>query len=522
MIAFNEEKVQTMLEKLSLKQKVALMCVTGVPGQQVTEQDRGRIGETEVGGLGLFPHNISSEQQLKQLVTDIEAASARNGLPYPALLSIDEEGGSLSNLTDFYVSVPGNRAIGLAEDAGLAYLTGKVIGSQLFHLGIGMDWAPVLDVNTNPLNPVIGVRSFHEDAAISAAYGQAFILGMHRSGVAATAKHFPGHGDVAVDSHKALPTCSLTLEQLHREALVPFKAAIEADVDAIMVAHVVFDQITEAGGLPASLSRYFVTELLRGELGYQGVICTDDIEMHAIGLYFTPEQAGVLAVKAGNDQVLMCHTPEFQDRVMTGIIAAVEQGGIPERQIDASVSRILALKLRMASYRRHAAPLTMHEAEMTALHIATSSIVTTRDPAGLLPLSHDPTYLLIMPRQRKLTQADSTEGKEIALAGYLAEQHYNMVTAYISQQPTPDEIAGILELLPTVDVVIQCTINAHMFREQLKLAELCAESKPHLCLVLRNPYDASELPASSSVVSICSTSEISMRAFIELHTSSNL
>ncbi|OBZ11059.1 hypothetical protein A7975_18955 [Bacillus sp. FJAT-26390] len=506
------------VKALSLEEKVGLMCVVGMPSNQVDEEVMETLSRNHFGGLGLFPHNFENEKQLKKIISDLnQRAGTDHETPEPFMIAIDEEGGSLANFTEFYTDVPGNRAIGLANDPLLAYASGRLIGSQLYELGFMMDWAPVLDVNSNPLNPVIGVRSFGEDASQVAAYGAAFVKGMRESGMVCTAKHFPGHGDVDADSHVELPTCHLTLEQLYAETLEPFKAAIEAGIGAIMTAHIVFPNIPQSHHMPASLSPFFVTHLLREKLAFEGVICTDDIEMHAIKNNFDPSEIGVLAVLAGNDQIIMCHTRDFQEKVYLGILNAVLAGVISEERIDQSVERIRVLQNKMKQYRKQANVIPRSLWEIHAARLAEASIVVDRDPASLLPLKQLK-YVMFVPEMERLTQADTTFNKPFKLDSYLKEKGIQVETVYTSMNPTESEQEEAERKIRSADAVLQVTRNAHIFKNQLSLARLCAASKPHVCLVLRNPYDAAELPDASSVVLICSSGDESMKAFARKFT----
>ncbi|CAI6076161.1 Beta-hexosaminidase [Paenibacillus sp. JJ-100] len=503
------------LAVLSLEDKVAMMCVVGTPTTRAEPEFRGRMEHHRFGGIGIFPHNVESEQQTLALLGEVQNIAGDHGRTLPYYVSVDEEGGTLSKFKSFFPYIPGNRAVGLSEDPEVARLLGKVIGSQLHSLGIPMNWAPVLDVNTNIDNPVVGVRSFGEDPQLVAQFGRAYIQGMHEVGIAVTAKHFPGHGQVSGDSHIVLPECELTLEQLMEGPLLPFMEAIEAGADSIMMGHLVYPNIPKSGGLPASLSPYFVSELLRGELGYAGVICTDDIEMGAIRNHFSPEEVGVLAVQAGNDMILMCHTPEFQSQVMAGILAAVRDGRINEARIDESVLRIQQLYDKFQQYRETAQPIPREQWEEAALRLARQTVKINRDPQGLLPLKASLNYLLILPEQEQLTQADNSGSAEIRLASLLMDTGVTVETRYCTMKPDAEEIASLVLQASTADIVIQGTLNAHLFTEQLALAEKLAAVKPVLNLVLRNPYDDGVLPQTAGSILLCSTSDFSLRALVE-------
>jgi len=500
---------------MSLEDKISLMCVVGTPSTNAEPEFRGRMSRNRFGGIGLFPHNVQSEEQTLKLMAEVQSIAADYGSHQPYYVSIDEEGGTLSKFRTFYPYIPGNRAAGLSEDAETAYLQGKIIGSQLHSLGIPMNWAPVLDVNTNIDNPVVGVRAFGEDPEVVAAFGRAYIRGMHEAGVAVTAKHFPGHGQVSGDSHVVLPECGLTIEELMNGPLLPFIAAIEAGADSIMMGHLVFPGIPESAGLPASLSPFFAGELLRGRLGFEGIICTDDIEMGAIRKHFSPDEVGVLAVLAGNDMILMCHTPEYQERVIAGIRKAVLDGIIDEFRIDESVIRIRRLYTKFQQYQAGAQPIPRAGWNEAALQLVRRTVKVRRDPLQLLPLSASRQYMLILPQQEQLTIADNTGSTEIGLASLLEAEGLSVHVQYCSMKPEAAEIAALCTQAAG-HVVIQGTLNAHLFSGQLQLAEQLAAVAPLLNLVLRNPYDDACLPQNAGSILLCSTSDYSLKALIEV------
>ncbi|MFC6650859.1 glycoside hydrolase family 3 N-terminal domain-containing protein [Paenibacillus rhizoplanae] len=500
---------------MSLEDKIALMCVVGTPSTAAEPDFRERMSQNRFGGIGLFPHNVKDEQQTLKLMEEVQAIAGDSGIPQPYYVSIDEEGGTLSKFKTFYPYIPGNRAAGLSLDAETAYLQGKIIGSQLHALGIPMNWAPVLDVNTNIDNPVVGVRSFGEDPEWVAAFGKAYIRGMHEAGVAVTAKHFPGHGQVSGDSHVVLPECELTIEELMNGPLLPFIAAIEAGADSIMMGHLVFPNIPESAGLPASLSPFFAGDLLRSRLGFEGIICTDDIEMGAIKKNFNPDEVGVLAVLAGNDMILMCHTPEYQERVIEGIRKAVLDGVIEESRIDESVNRIHRLYGKFQQYQAAARPIPRECWKEAALQYARRTVKISRDPQQLLPLSPSRPYMLILPQQEQLTIADNSGGNDIGLAAMLEAEGLSVQLQYCSMKPEAAEIAALCAQAAG-HVVIQGTLNAHLFSGQLQLARQLAATGPLLNLVLRNPYDDAYLPQNAGSILLCSTSDYSLKALVEV------
>ncbi|WP_245831031.1 glycoside hydrolase family 3 protein [Sediminibacillus massiliensis] len=342
------------MENMTIKEKVGQMLMPDFrtwDGQNVTEmlpEIDELVKEYALGGVILFRENVVTTEQTAQLVADYQAAAEKYGL----LLTIDQEGGIVTRLQSG-TDMPGNMALGATRSAEITKDVGQAIGEELAALGINMNLSPVMDVNNNPDNPVIGVRSFGEDPQLVADLGIAYTKGLQSTGVAATAKHFPGHGDTAVDSHLGLPEVPHDIERLKEVELYPFQKAMEAGIDAVMTAHVTFPNIDDTKvtskkdgteiALPATLSEKVLTGLMREEMGYEGVIITDALNMNAIADHFGPVDAAIRAVKAGSDIVLM---PVGLEEVAHGLYEAVDTGEITIDNIEDSVERILTLKIK--------------------------------------------------------------------------------------------------------------------------------------------------------------------------------
>ena len=317
------------------------------------------IRELGLGGVILFAESTAGTAATAGLIYDMqEAATADGGLPL--LVSVDQEGGYIVRLgtgTGFC----GNMALGATGDPENAYTAASVMGGELAALGFNVDFAPVLDVNSNPSNPIIGVRSFSDDPAAAARFGEKFIEGLHSAGVSAALKHFPGHGDTAVDSHSGLPCIDKTLDELMDSELVPFRAGVEAGADIVMTAHIQYPGIEkttypsvstgEEITLPATLSKTVITDILRTELGFDGVVCTDAMNMAAISAHFAPADAAYYAINAGVDILLMpvdlsseAGIENCREYIRT-IAGMVESGAIAKKLIDAAAARIVRLKL---------------------------------------------------------------------------------------------------------------------------------------------------------------------------------
>lgn len=336
----------------------------------------------------------------------------------PMFIATDQEGGTVSRLATG-TQMPGNMALGATRDPQLTKQAALVMGNELKALGINTDFAPVLDVNVNPANPVIGVRSFSSDPQLVSMMGTAFIDGLHEAGVLSALKHFPGHGDTAIDSHIGLPVIDKSLEELWQCELIPFKAAIEQGADMVMTAHICYPQIenetygTSEGDvtLPATMSSEILTDLLRGELGFEGLIVTDALNMYAIAQFFSEMDAAKMTINAGADILLMpfdigslariAHAGEY----INGIAAMVENGEIPLARIDESVRRILETKkknnLFKADGRARDEKIAAATAEVgsaqnhsTEMDIAKRSITLLRNRDNVLPLRDQNVLLL--------------------------------------------------------------------------------------------------------------------------------
>ncbi|AKU93082.1 Beta-hexosaminidase [Vulgatibacter incomptus] len=324
------------LEKAAAK----LFCVgfqglEGVPAELTELQRRG------VAGAILFKRNVESPAQVAALTAELQARAGR-----PFLTSMDQEGGRVMRLREPFTPIPAMRVVGDAGAEGMARALGAAMGAELRVLGIDLDFAPVLDVDTNPDNPVIGDRSFSRDPAAVARLGAAMIDGLQGAGVAACGKHFPGHGDTAQDSHLELPRLPHALPRLEAVELQPFAAAIRAGVASIMTAHVIFEALDPA--FPATMSRPSLDGILRDRLGFDGVVISDDLEMKAIADHFGIEDAVVRGVNAGVDLFLVCHKPALQHRAIDALIAAVERGDVSRDRLEQAGRRVDTLVARFA------------------------------------------------------------------------------------------------------------------------------------------------------------------------------
>ncbi|WP_405869462.1 MULTISPECIES: glycoside hydrolase family 3 protein [unclassified Streptomyces] len=297
-----------------------------------------RLGEG-LASVGLFGRNIASPEQLAALTAQLRAERD------DVLVAIDEEGGDVTRLeVRTGSSFPGNYALGTVDDVSLTEEVAAELGRRLAACGVNLNWAPSADVNSNPSNPVIGVRSFGADTDLVARHTAAYVTGLQSAGVAACTKHFPGHGDTAVDSHHALPRIDVDASVLQARELAPFRAAIAAGTRAIMTAHILVPALDP--DRPATLARTILTDLLRGELGYDGLIVTDGMEMQAIAATYGIERGSVLAVAAGADAICVgggLADDETVRRLRDALVSAVRTGELPEERLADAAERVRAL-----------------------------------------------------------------------------------------------------------------------------------------------------------------------------------
>lgn len=288
------------------------------------------------GGVRSVIHFARNYENLKQM-SDLNA-SIRDAAGAPVLVTVDQEGGRVQRFRDaHFADLPSGRELGTAgPDA--AHAAGRATALAIRAAGFNMNLAPVLDVDTNASNPVIGSRAFSHDPARVASCALAYAAGLHAGGVLACGKHFPGHGDTSVDSHLDLPRLPHSMERLERVELVPFRAAVQADIDAIMISHVLFEALDTE--VPATLSRLIVTGLLRERMGFKGLVLTDDFEMQAITDRFELGEVSVRAIEAGCDVVLVCHRLDRQRHILEAIAAAIRTGRITPERVEQSRKRL--------------------------------------------------------------------------------------------------------------------------------------------------------------------------------------
>ena len=323
-----------------LRRRIGQLLIGSFPAREVPVELRALAREFDLGGVILFARNVESPEQ----VLELAASSESLGVEAPGWVSVDQEGGRVARLKAPFTVWPPMATLGRAPSPELATRFAQALARELRAVGITLDYAPVLDVNTNPRNAVIGDRALSADAQLASTLGAAIVTALQESGVAACGKHFPGHGDTTADSHADLPLVDHPPDRLREVEFQPFRAAIAAGVAFIMTAHVLVPSIDEA--LPATVSPK-VLRLLRDELGHTGVVVTDDLDMQAIARTWTPPEAAIAAVAAGCDAMLVCSgNVDVQAATLEALVKAVESGALPLARVDDALARMARTKAR--------------------------------------------------------------------------------------------------------------------------------------------------------------------------------
>lgn len=480
----------------SLEQKIGQLLLVGFPGDMAGEEKFLRLlARRPIGNIILFSRNCRKASELGQLISRLQQA-IRAQTALPAFIAVDQEGGSVVRIQDGASPLPGAMATGAAflsqaitiEDVEQL---GFNCGTELRALGVNFNLAPVADLNTNPMNPVIGARSYGADPLLVSRLASAFANGLERSGVAACGKHFPGHGDTAVDSHLGLPVVNTDRQRLETVELLPFKALIKNGISAIMSAHVVFP-LVETRGLPATLSETMLTDILRRDLGHQGLIVTDCLEMKAVHERY--DRLAVRCLLAGADLLCISHSADLQEQAFDEILTAVQKGEISEERINQSYERICRVKKRLEESGKTASAqnsTTSSDRIELARKIASHSVSLLSGRQGGW-LAGGGTYIDIAPEL--LTGVEDQTGRHPSLGQAIAAANPAVRSVRLELGCGPETLEPCLSGDPALPIVIGVYAAAR-HQNQLtlvqSLAEACRRRKqPLYCLSMRNPADA--------------------------------
>jgi len=513
-----EDRITETVEAMSIDELIGQMTWTRVYGDSADDDSMAAenqqyygvdtpaevIEKYDLGGVLYFAWSnpiIEGDPvgaaELSNGLQEVSTSDEASGIPLA--ITIDQEGGIVARMTEPATVLPGNMALGATFDSDLAYRQGQILGSELAAVGVNVDFAPTLDVNTNPDNPVIGVRSMGADPETVAGLGVAQVQGMQSEGIAATAKHFPGHGDTDVDSHSGLPIVRYDRETLDQH-LVPFQAAIDGGIDMIMTAHIIVEAIDAE--MPGTLSHDVLTGLLREELGFDGLITTDSLGMGALkdipGHPLDDGDIAALAIQAGSD--ILLNSPDV-DASFAGVHEAIEAGDITRERLESSVTRILEWKAERGVWEDD--PSVPVDAVMdtvgtdehlaTAAEIGERAVTMVRNEGGVLPLDPDSDSVLMV-------GAGSAWPER--MGPMLTERGFEVTEDYEDgSSPSPGYQERAVAQAADHDVVIFASNNANAAQQEM-VAALAETGTPVVVVATRNPYDVNVLPEADAVLNI--------------------
>ena len=490
------------IDEMTLEEQIGQILMAGFWGHTPPQEIIELIERHHIGNIILFSRNVREAEQVFALTHQLQEHARKAGHRYPLLIAIDQENGIVQRMGEAATIFPGNMALGAIGSEEIAQEVARAVGEEIRALGITMNLAPVVDVNNNPANPVIGVRSFGEDAQQVGRLGAAMVRGYREAGIVSCLKHFPGHGDTAVDSHLALPTIPHTLERLQQLELIPFQQRIEAD--CIMTAHIAFPALTGSGEVPATLAPAIIKGLLREKLGFQGVIISDCLEMRAVLNSFGTGRGAVLALQAGIDLVLVSHLFSRQLESIEAIRAAVQKGELDPTVVQAAARRVMALKARMLSWDKLPEIEAMRKSIGSPAHLQLQerayerSTTLVRNEAGLVPIRLKPgerVVVLAQPRNL-LTMVEDRTYTDDALATILSKHSPHVRQLSMNAQTAQEAYTSVLAETSEQDILIVATVNAQIGQMQGELVRLLtASGRRVIGIAVRNPYDLAAFPA---------------------------
>ncbi|MEV7685770.1 glycoside hydrolase family 3 protein [Streptomyces bungoensis] len=531
----DERRLSSLVSRMTLEEKVGQLFVMRVYGHSATDPDQADvdanlkeigvrtaaelIAKYRVGGIIYFTwaHNTRDPRQIADLSNGIQRASLEQPRGLPVLIATDQEHGAVCRVGKPATLFPGAMAVGAGGSRSDARTLGRISGAELRAMGINQDYSPDADVNVNPANPVIGVRSFGADPEAVAALVAAEVEGYQASRVAATAKHFPGHGDTAVDSHTGFPVITHSRELWERLDAVPFRAAVRAGIDSIMTAHLQFPALDDSGD-PATLSHPILTGILRGELGYDGVVITDSLGMEGVRTKYGDDRVPVLALKAGVDQLL---NPPSIDVAWHAVLKAVQDGELTEARLDESILRILRLKSRLGLLDRapYVTRAGVDRTVGTAAHLAAADRIAERtttllvNDGGVLPLDSGREPRILVVGADPASPSGTTGPPTGVLAAALTGLGFTATALSTGTAPSAAAVDQAVTAAQDADAVVVLTYNVTAGSSQRTLVQrLLATGRPVVAVAVRNPYDVAQLTGVKACLATYCWTDVELRA----------
>ncbi|MGX7030161.1 beta-N-acetylhexosaminidase [Vagococcus zengguangii] len=475
---------------IELSKKVGSLFVIGFEGTSVSPELRQLMTDYHIGSVILFSRNITSAEQLKKLTTEIQATAQEVGYEHPVLICLDQENGVIRRITEDITLFPGQMSQAATNDPSIARKIAEATAIELKNLGINWNLAPVADINNNPENPIIGVRSFGDQPEKVAQYVGEALAGYQAQHMISSVKHFPGHGDTMVDSHLAVPVIEKSLDELKQMELVPFERAITLNCDTIMISHIIFSSLDSQ---PASISKLLITDLLRDELGYKGVVVSDCLEMDAISQTVGVVEGSYQAFNAGADLLMISHTYEKQIAAMDHLIAKIKQGEISEQRLEKSLERMEQLiskhsidfDFELSSFeKKEHEELAEKAYQMGCVNMVPSSITSPL-------ITEDDKIVVLFPDEKNLLRVEDIHNAYDFDKIFKELTNDTTFVTYNHQGLIDCKHEELLTTLGQNDKIMLFTVNVNMndwlvnFSSQLIL--------PTVHFVMRNPYDLDKL-----------------------------
>lgn len=495
----------------SLREKVGRMLLVGFEGLHPPDYILEWLAEGRIGGVIFFARNVESPAQVARLVRSVQSAAR-----HPPLIAIDQEGGIVARLREGFTESPGAMALGAADSEMLAEQMAAALGAELHALGINFNLAPVVDIGHDSSNPVISTRTLGAEAARVSRLAVAQVGGFQSAGVAACAKHFPGHGNTPTDSHVSLPVVSGALDFLWEHDLVPFRATVDADIASVMISHVKFEALDPV--YPSTLSPAIITGLLREEIGFEGLIVTDCMEMQAITQNYGAGESAVLAALAGVDAMFFSHTRQNQEAAYDALLHAAESGRLPLAQIDAANARLDAFTRRFPA---------VEPGDLSAIRRADHlRVCQAAAEAGTVLLTANPDVFPLRPQRQRVAVIEFASHLETGvldqsgLTGLGALLHAQAPgIVHIALNPADPQPAALEEarrMARAAEVTIVATRSAHLLPRQREIAqEMLSIASRGALLCLRNPYDVEVLDGADAILCTCGDSAPSLQAAVD-------
>ncbi len=496
------------------------LFIVGFHGTSLDGDLQDFLTRNSYGGVILFSRNITSFEQWNTLTTSLqELQKSRDKLPY--FIAIDEEGGTVSRMPDDGATLPGARALAQTGDPHLASTCGSIAGNTLHAMGCNLNLAPVLDVNVNPMNPGIGIRSFGDDPHRVSMYATAFYRGMKDAGILACAKHFPGKGDILRDSHKTLPTCSCTKDQIEDTHLPPFISAIREHIPCVMTSHARYPAIDPDN--PGTLSKDILSGMLRKELKFSGLILSDDLEMGAMRECGSIGETAYRAIMAGCDMLLICHTRQQIEEAQEYLRAKMTTDKSLRNRCEDAYGRIQNIKKDLSWPKKISKfDLPIHA---TAHAIAKKAVTRYRDVSSLLPITDidsDKPILLCGSQFRSAVEVEiigRTPYDINDLHRHLAQnvKHIRLLSWDLSpEQSVVDTIKG--HDFNQYSLIILCSNNAGLFAPQKDIIEhiLHHANDRTILVAVKNPEDIDLFPKAPTAIATCGYNRVNIESLVDL------